>query len=288
MNRLFFLIFVLNISVLSAQDSTKVWKYGGTGVITISQVSLTNWAAGGENSVSSVGELNLFAKYEKNNISFDNILKLAYGTIKQGEKPIIKSDDRIDFSSKIGRKASEKWYYAFLFNFKTQFADGYNYPNDSVKISGLMAPAFMVYSLGMDYKPDDKLSMYFSPLTGKTTIVSNKKLSDEGAFGVTAGEEIRMELGGYLKMTAKHDLMENIVFENTVELFSNYIENPGNIDINWISQINMKVNKYLSANISTQLIYDDDIKIVIDDATGQTAPKMQFKEVFGLGLSFKF
>jgi hypothetical protein len=291
MNRIFSiaLIFILFPSFhLIAQDSTQVWKFGGNSLISISQVSLTNWAAGGENSLSSVGELNLFANYKKDKISFDNKLSLAYGILKQGEKPVIKSDDRIDLSSKFGRQASKVWYYAALLNFKTQFTDGFNYPNDSVRISTFLAPAYLGFSVGMDYKPNDKISTYFSPVSGKTTIVNDEILSNAGAFGVETGNKVRWELGGYFKLASKHKIMENVNFENTLELFSNYINNPQNIDVNYVGLINMKVNKFLSANLSANLIYDDDIKILVDENTGKTGPRTQFKEVFGLGISFKF
>ncbi len=283
---LFFFLATLNYSW--AQDSTKVWKTGGNGVITSSQVSLTNWAAGGDNSLSLVGNFNLFANYSKGLISWDNTLEMGYGILKQGDKSLIKSDDKINLASKLGRKAFEKWYYTFLFGFNSQFADGYNYPNDSIRISTFMAPAYLLYSIGMDFKPSDKFTLFLSPLSGKTTIVNEKTLSDAGAFGVSPGEKIRLELGGYAKIAIKQEIMKNVNLESTLDLFSNYLKNPQNIDINWMAIVNMKVNKLLSVNLTTNLIYDDDVKIVVDEATGRTGPRTQFKEVFGLGFSFKF
>jgi len=284
---LFFVYLFMQVSLI-AQDSTKNWKTGGTGVITGSQVSLTNWAAGGENSLSLTGALNVFANYKKGTLAWDNTLDFGYGILKQGEKNMIKSDDKIAFASKLGRKASDKWYYTFLFAFNSQFAKGYNYPNDSDVISKFMAPAYLLYSLGMDFKPSDKFTAYLSPLSGKTTIVNDQLLSNAGAFGVDPGKMIRMELGGYAKFGVKKEIMKNVKLESTLDLFSNYLKNPQNIDVNWAALVNMKVNKILTVNLSTNLIYDDDIKIVVDENTGKTGPRTQFKEVFGLGLAFKF
>jgi hypothetical protein len=113
-------------------------------------------------------------------------------------------------------------------------------------------------------------------------------LSNAGAFGVNPGDKMRWELGGYFKAATKLSVMKNVGIESTLELFTNYLKNPQNIDVNWVAGVNMQVNKYLSAVVSTQLIYDDDIKILVDKVTGQAGPRTQFKETFGLGLTYKF
>ena len=286
MKRVFILFLaIVFLTDLNAQeqDTVKNWKTGGNAALTFSQVSLTNWAAGGQNSMSVNGLLNLLANYKKGNSSWDNTLDLGYGFLKQGDANLVKSDDKIDFSSKYGQKASKNWYYSALFTFKSQFTDGYNYPNDSVVISRFFAPAYFFLSVGMDYKPNDKFSLFISPLTGKITMVNDQDLSDQGAFGVEPGKKSRSEYGAFVKMQYTSDIMENVGFRTKLDLFSNYSENPGNIDVNWEVMIAMKINKYLSANINTQLVYDDDI-----NAPGKNGPRVQFKEVFGLGFAYKF
>ena len=160
-----------------------------------------------------------------------------------------------------------------MLNFKSQFSDGYDYPNDSVPISRFLAPAYILYSLGLDYKPNDKFSLFFSPITGKITIVSDGRLAAEGAFGVEpakydksgvriqAGKNVRYEFGAYLKSEINKNLMENVSLQSKLELFSSYDHNPQNVDVNWEVLIVMKINKFLSANVNTNLVYDDDIKI---------------------------
>lgn len=275
-------------------DSTIFWKKGGTIAVNLTQVSLTNWAAGGQNSSSATGLVSLFAKYKKETFTFDNTLDLAYGLLKQGKSDFVKSDDRIEFSSKAGLKAfNDQWYYSALVSFRTQFADGYKNPfTDTVKISAAFAPAYILASIGMDYKPNDDFSLFISPITSKMTIVNDEILSDAGAFGVDPGATFRGEFGGYVKAAYSKKIMENVSLGTKIDLFSNYLENPQNIDVNWDLVLGMKVNKYISASITTNLIYDDDIDIAVDnnddgviDAVG---PRTQFKEVLGVGFSYQF
>lgn len=169
-------------------DTIEGWKTGGVFSLNFTQVSLTNWAAGGDNSISLNGITNLFANYKKGNSTWDNTLDLAYGLMKQGKQGMRKTDDRVDFMSKYGQRAFKNWYYAALINFRTQMAPGYNYPDDSTKISNFLAPAYLLGAIGMDYKPNDNFNVFISPLTMRTTIVNDSKLADAGAFGVDKAE----------------------------------------------------------------------------------------------------
>jgi hypothetical protein len=286
------------------KDTLDGWKTGGVISLNLTQVSLTNWSAGGENSLSVNGILSLFANLKKGNSTWDNSLDLSYGMLQQGDGDPRKTDDKIDFTSKYGQKAFKNWYYAGLVNFKSQMAPGFNFPNDSTEISSFMAPAYVLGAIGMDYKPSEVFTFFISPLTMKMTIVNDQNLADEGRFGVEAAEyddygvqtktglTTRSEYGGYLRALFKKDIMKNVNLQSKLELFSNYTEEPTNIDVNWEVLISMKVNKFISATISTQLLYDDDIDIAVDnnndgiiDAEG---PRTQFKEVLGVGLSYKF
>jgi hypothetical protein len=288
MKKLLFSISILALSVsLMAQEpaDTSYWKTGGMGTLTFSQVAFYQWAAGGENSYSANAFLNLFANYKKENVVWDNTLGLGYGLLKQGPDTK-KSDDRIDLASQFGMKASDKWNYSALMGFKTQFGDGYNYPDDSTKISDFFAPAYLTISLGMDYKPNDKFNVFISPFTGKMTFVSDDVLSAAGAFGVDPGKKFRAEFGGYVKIAYKQTIMQNVDFQAKLDLFSNYLKNPGNIDVNAEFLISMKINEYLAATFNTLFIYDDDVKLLQND--GSSGPGTQVKEVFGVGLSYKF
>ena len=274
-------------------DSLMGWKTGGVTSLTFSQTALVNWSAGGENSIAANALLSLFANYKDSLNTWDNSLDLGYGFLRQDSysNGAMKTDDRIDFSSIYGRKAFDKFYYAGLLNFRTQFASGYNYPNDSVKISDFMAPAYLMVAAGLNYKPNDYFSAFFAPISGKFPFVMDQALSDEGAFGVDPGSKVKSELGGYLRLAYARndfegDFLKNISFASKLDMFSNYIDKPQNIDINWEVLIGMKVNKYITVNLNTMLRYDDDVKILQND--GSSAAKIQFKEVFGVGLSYNF
>jgi len=315
-----FLIIIITISLTGFSQTDEVekdlktqsannaegWKTGGTFSISLSQVSFTNWAAGGQNSISVNGLVNLFANYKKGNSNWENYLDIGYGSLKQGKKANWwKTDDKIDFTSKYGQKAFSNWYYAALINFKTQLAEGYNYPDYSTLISDLLAPGYLLGAIGMDYNKSDNFTAFIAPVTSKITIVKNQLLADAGAFGVEpaiidtvtgnqleSGKTIKSEFGGYIRLFYKKDLMENISLQTKLDLFSNYLNNPQNIDISWELLIFMKINKYISATISTHLLYDDDIDIGVDsDNDGnidKKGPRTQFKEVIGVGFSYKF
>lgn len=293
---------------LKKQSSQEVegWKKGGLTSLTFNQVSLTNWAAGGSNAIATNAFFNVFANYKKGSITWDNNLDLAYGLVRQGNKnaPWLKSDDRIDFTSKAGKLAGKNWYYAGLLNFRSQFAPGYQTADKLIKISDFLAPAYLLAALGFDYKPNAYFSAFIAPVTSKTTLVYDQKLADAGAFGVdkaiydlngsmqTPGKNIREEVGGYVKIMFQKDLFKNVNFQTKADFFSNYLNNPQNIDINWQTMLGLKVNQYISATVGTHLIYDDDIMIAIDKnddgITDGAGPRTQFKQFLNVGFSYKF
>jgi len=241
------------------------------------------------------GLFSAFANYKKGNGLWENTLDIGYGILKQeGQSWWKKTDDKLEFTSKYGTKAFNNWYYALLLNFRTQLTSGYNYTTDSTrtKISDLFAPAYLVGAIGLDYKPSANTGLFIAPLTGKITIVNDTALSNLGAFGVDKGDKTRSEFGGYLRFVTKKDIMENITLQTKLDLFTNYLKNPQNIDVNWESLVSMKINKYISAVLTLQLIYDDDVKINKgtnpDGTTKEAGPRVQFKEVLGIGFSYKF
>ncbi|MBN2610931.1 MAG: DUF3078 domain-containing protein [Bacteroidales bacterium] len=264
---------------LAPEDTVKHWTYTGLASINFSQTSFSeNWQAGGESSVAGLGLFNLTAKYKKNRSAWDNVLDIKYGLTKQkSNKDPRKSDDNFEILSKYGYKAFEHWYYSATFNFKTQMTNGYKEANpDSAVISKALAPAYILLYLGMDYKPNDNFSLVIAPVTGKITIVNDDQLSAEGRFGVEPGENSRFEFGGLLKSTYTKEVLKNVTLASKLGLFYNYLDDP-QLDVDWELLVNMKINKFLSANIVTQLIYDKD-----------QVDEVQFKEILGVGLTYTF
>ncbi|QNF31695.1 DUF3078 domain-containing protein [Adhaeribacter swui] len=292
------------IAVADTATKAKPWKFNGTGTLNFNQVSLSNWATGGQSSVSGLSLITLTLNYKDERSSWNNTGNFTYGLSKLNKERLKKSDDQIDFTSKYGRNISKAWYYAAQLNFRSQFTPTLD-RETKVLVSRFLAPAFILTSLGIDYKPRENFSVFLSAVTGKVTIVRDQTLADAGAFGVQAarrdtagaiipgtGDKFRREFGGYLNARFRTPIMENITFQTQLDLFSNYVRNPQNIDVNWQNTVNMKVNKLISVSVFTHLIYDDDILTEIDsDEDGvidRKGPRIQFKETLGIGLTYKF
>jgi hypothetical protein len=274
-----------------AQDTTEIkgpWSSRGMASLNFSQVSLTNWSQGGESSYA-INSLTAFSMdYNQDKTSWINSLDAGYGIQKVGEKRAGKTDDHLEIVSKYGYQTSRVWFLSGILNLKTQFTKGYKITDtERIMISDFMSPGYIQLALGMEYKPGDHFFIALSPLAGKITIVANDSLSAVGSFGVDPGKTMRSELGGSVKVGVNTEIMENVTFTSTLDLFSNYFNNPQNIDISWRAMVNMKINEYLSANISTHLLYDDDIGYTDDEGINH-GPRIQFKELLGVGFSVKF
>lgn len=261
----------------------KGWKTGGLFTLNVAQGSLSNWQGGGDkNSFSAVGFLNLFGILKEGKNLWHNTLDLGYGYINTTSLGNRKSDDRIDLLSKYGYQISSKWYAGALFNFRTQFAEGYSYEkvNDvDVKTltSKFLAPGYILLSLGFDYRPTSSFSLFLSPLTERWVIVNDDLLSAAGAYGVDPGEKSRNELGAFMSAELNKNVMTNVTLKSRFDAFSNYKDKPGNVDIFWTNILAMKVNKYLSANIALDFLYDD-------NAIG----RLQLRQLLDIGFSAKF
>ena len=281
------LIFVFSGVVAQEAQDTSYWKVTGQASVNLSQISFSNWVGGGKNSVSGVGLFDLNAIYQKDKLQWNNTLKTGYGLLKEEENQVVKTDDKLELNSKLGVQLKEHLLYSSYVNFLTQFANGYKYPNTTDKISTLFAPAYLTLATGLDYQPSENFSLFFTPLSGKFTFVTDDDLSAAGAFGVDPGKKARAEMGATVKSEFKTPVVKNVDLSTTLTLFSNYFNNPQNIDVNWDIALNMKINDFLSANLLTNLVYDHDILIPIDNE-GNTGRRVQLKQLFGVGFSYKF
>ncbi|MBO4875193.1 MAG: DUF3078 domain-containing protein [Bacteroidales bacterium] len=285
-----------------AKKKNENWKFGGAASLNFSQVSFRNWAGGGEPSISGNMFFNAFANYAKDKTTWDNTLDLGYGMMRQGTKKtqilFYKTDDKIDFASKYGRYAFKYWYYSALVGFKTQFADGYKSITDSTRVSSWMAPGYLNIALGMDFKPTFEnhpnmtFSLLIAPLSGRMTFVLDSALSAEGAYGVDPGKKFRPEFGGYVKAEFKIDFLKVFTYTTKLDLFSNYIVKPQNVDMNWDNLLTIKLSKWFSANLNITLAYDDDVDVPVDTNGDGTldgmGKRLQFKELLGVGFTYKF
>jgi hypothetical protein len=301
---------LLPFFVFSQAKDTTYWKKGGVVNLSFSQITLTNWAAGGANSLAINGLYNRFFNYKRDKTSWETAIDIAYGVQKQGEDPVRKTDDRLELNSKYGREAFKNTYYTGLFNFRTQFQPGYKNPDFDNRISNFMAPAFITVATGLDYKPTSYFSVFFTPVSAKVTIVGDQMLADKGEYGVEAakrdtagniterGKNIRTEIGATATIRFQKELIKNVTLTCNTILFNNYLDknraNRKNIDVNVDLFLNMKINKYLSTIILAQLIYDNDVTLpnfeTINGVKTQTgsSPKLQLKQLLGIGFNYKF
>ncbi len=265
----------------------KFWTKGMLTELGFSQVSLTNWAAGGSGSIALNSYVNAHANYAKGDMFWDNRAQLSYGFIQSFEDGYRKSDDKIILDSKWGYKAVNKFYFSANFNFRSQFSPGFEYKSDATnKVSQFLAPAYLSLGLGIDFKPGNgkEFSLNFAPFTGNLVIVTDSLL--RAKYGNKPEEAARWELGAQLKATLNKDLFKNCKVMSTLTLFSDYLDKPQNIQVNWDFQITYKLNKYLQTGLRTNLIYDDNI--LITDKDGNAAPRVQFKEVFSVNFAYTF
>lgn len=275
-------------------DGDTSWKSKYEASLGFSQTSFTNWSAGGENAMAINGMLNIYKMYAKGNVFWTNYLGLAYGVnMQQSEPKIRKTNDKINFLTKGGITAWHNWDYAGLFEFKSQFDEGYNYPNDSVPISKFMAPGYFQLSIGLNYKPVDYFAVFISPIGARLTVVNDSKLTNTrdqgnnliGAFGVIGDNTTLWQVGGSINAVFKKDIMKNVNYMSKLDLFSDYRHNPQNIVVGWENNILMKVNKYISLAFTSMLIYDDNIKYT--DKEGIThGPRTQFRETFAIAFAY--
>ena len=268
-----------SLAAYAKTDTVQGWKRSGLIGITFGQTTLKNWAAGGDNTVSGDFFLNVTANYLKDNWFWDNNASLQFGMISSTAYDYLqKSADKINLASIGGRKFSDKWSVAFLLNFNTQFARGYNYAESKdLYISRFMAPGYLDAALGFTWKPNKNYAMFLSPLAERTIFVVDDSLSNAGALGVDPGKKTRWETGAYLKATTNQTLGQNISLISSLDLFTPYSKKFGNVDINWDLLLNYKLNKLLTATLSTTLrYYENEIQ------------RVQFKEILGLGFTVNF
>jgi hypothetical protein len=286
-------LFILAFIAFSAmagrpKEDTTYWKSKYESALGFSQTLLVNWVKGGEKtSYSTNFILNIYKDYQRKNLSWNNYLGVAYGVAKQQSiTNLRKTDDKINFLTKGGIYAWKNWDYTGFFEFKSQFDEGYAYPNDSVHISRFMAPGYFQLSIGMNYKPVNYFSVFVSPVGARLTVVTDTALTNrkEGAYGIFGDNTTLWQVGGSINAIFKRDIMKNVNLMSKLDIFSNYRNKPEKMIVSWENNILMKVNKYISVNISTILIYDD--KAIVVENSGKFSEIIQFRETFGIGLAY--
>lgn len=295
MKKLALFLLTLSFTAMYAQetetnnDTISPWKSKGNASLLLNQSNFSNWAAGGENNLSGNIGINYDLNYKKDDWTWDNKLMASYGLVKTNNSPFEKkTDDRLEFNSILGKKASGQWSYSAFLNFRTQFTKGYIYGKDEngaetrTESTDFLSPGYLTFGPGMLWTKDQNLKINLAPATSKLTFVDDYYTSipdyvDGTYFGVDANKSVRYELGFYASAYYKLDIMANVTAENILNLYSNYLEETQNVDVDYTLNIVMKINRYLSTNFSFQAIYDDN-----------AFRGLQTRQVFGLGINYGF
>lgn len=286
-------------------DTAKKWDIGGPISISFTQTSFNDWAAGGDGSTGLTGLASLHANYVDSNFSWLNDLELGYGFTKLDGEPTQKTTDQIEATSSVGYKVFDHISLTLLGNFQSQFSPGYTNIADTQLLSKFMAPGYLIASLGLNYKPNKDLSVFLSPASGRFVFVEDQALANLGDDGVkkavysetgqliTPGQEELTEFGAYLKADYNHSFNKMITLTTNLELFSNYLKDPQDIVVNFSGLLQIKVSKYIAVTFNAQMIYDNSINIPILKNVGgvntevSDGPRLQLKDVLGIGLGFK-
>lgn len=279
------------------------WKKNNSLGLDINQGTFSNWSAGGYSSVSGIVKGDFNRTYEKGRTMWVNELKVRYGLNKQENVELRKTDDVLSINSSFGYKSSVKsnWYYSAKMTLNTQMANGYAYPNVEDPISRAFAPAYLFVGIGAEYFKND-FKAYISPVTLKSTLVLDEVLANKGEFGldggifdaegnlIKPGKKSRNELGFLFTSEWKKSIMTNVLLKNNLTLYTDYLNNFGNVDVDWQLTLEMKVNSLLKATLGGHLIYDDDIKNKRDVNGVQITegPRVQFKQLLSVGLVYNF
>jgi len=291
--------------IVQIPEYVSPWQAKNSIGFDLSEIAFVNWSAGGVSSISGLLKGNFTRIYTRKNTKWGNELIVRYGVNKQDGVELRKTDDALQFNSTFGYRKDtlSNWYHSAKFNFNTQFTNGYNYPNTEIAISKPFAPAYTFLGVGAEYaNKEKKVNIYISPLTMKNTLVLDQRLANQGAFGVERavydingdlireGKKTKTELGFLVTTHFKREIFKNINFENRLNLYSDYINKFGNVDVDWQASLDLIVNQYVKANIGIHVLYDDDIKAK-EEVAGQqitVGPKIQLKQMIGVGLVYNF
>jgi hypothetical protein len=264
----------------------KNWKCGGAYTLSIGQGSQRNWAAGGDDfSFTLNTSLSLYAFYKHNKHSWDNTFDINFGYINTTSLGSRKNDDRFDILSKYGFSLNKKFNLATLTNFRSQLLKGYTYPgNVKTFASAFLSPAYLIMSQGLDYKPSKHLSIFVSPVTSRWVFVADTSLSSKGEYGVKQGSHHINQNGAFATIGYQKSFNKFVSYKGRLDLFSNYNNNPQNIDVFMTNVLSAKVAKILAFSWNVDMIYDNDVQLF---GKANTSPALQLKSIIGIGLQVK-
>lgn len=279
------------------------WRYTTEISSILNQAYLSNWVKGGESNVSTNVDITMNMNYlnTPRNFLWYNQARLKHGFIASKDNGIRRNMDLLEFNSKLNHKAFGKFDFSSTAIYKTQLAKGYTYPKDKdpVLVSRIMSPAILTLGVGLDYKPNKETSFNLSPLSYKWTYVADTVNIPTTRYSIPEGRKSRHEPGASIVINHKTKVFDKVSLNNRVQLFTNYIQKPQNVDIDWEMIATMSLNWFTDVRINTHIIYDDDTKTTVyDKKTGEAVlgsdgkplrtARIQFKEIIGFSFIFRF
>lgn len=260
------------------------WVFTGTENVQLSQGYVDNWVKGGESSVTLSSDLRLNANYKKGKHEWENYIIHKVGVISTENDKGRVNTDLIEINTKYGHKASEKWYYSFLYNFKTQFFYGYDNSDDEKiePVSGFMAPAYMSFAIGMDFKPSSKFTLLISPITARITSVSDTIKYDQNKFGIPDGKSHLTVNGISVVNNFEYQISREIKLSSRFDAFYQYIGKvekgtTRQVQLDWEVILDMRINRFLSTRFLAHARYFTN-----------ESEKLQFREDFNISFRYNF
>ncbi|MCI0919975.1 DUF3078 domain-containing protein [Sphingobacterium rhinopitheci] len=299
---LFFMLLLMSINISNAQNiqdsiatkhskkdsnqhkknkidstTTKHWNIKGTTSLSGNQSAFSNWLNGGTSNITVNLRLNYDFNYKKDNWVLDNKFITAYGFNRNKFSSVKKTEDKIELNSILARNIEKEWHYSFFFNFKSQFGKGLDPKDPKNKVSHFLSPIFLMTGPGIFWRKSDNFKINFSPATPRFVFVHSEFTKMGKSFGVSQNEVHRFEFGSTVYAYYKFDIMKNVTMENILGLFADYTHDFSKVDIDYQASLYLKVNKFISANVYYDVLYDYD-----------TSKKLQQKETVGIGFKYSF
>ncbi|MBN3663079.1 MAG: DUF3078 domain-containing protein [Ornithobacterium rhinotracheale] len=266
------------------------WTRSGNLQVNFGQHHYENWVGGNLGKLEIFGKISQRLKFQNQQMVWESSFDVLYGLNKNYEQDFRKSSDQILFNSILGKKVSNNFSYSYFLNLQTQLTNSYDYardPDNNYRLSGFLAPLYINTGPGVMWRKNDNLVLNLAPASLKATYVSGEvyeyKSRNKGfvnnqeheIFGVEAGENLNLRLGLYASIYSKYKVLKNVEMENRLSLYSDYLDNPTNIDMDYRMNVNFKINKLLTTNLMVQAVYDDDVH-----------SGFQLREHFGVGFKF--
>lgn len=256
----------------------RYWTYYSDVSLSFGQGFISsNWASGGENSLSILSDLKYFATYKKKSTAWENSFRYRLGALKSGNEELSKNEDKMEIQSKLGVKAFRHWNYATQFDMNTVLFNSYNASDRETVIANFLSPGNFTLSLGLDYKPKDNISLYLSPIAGQWVYVRDSSSVDVTRYGIEAGKRYKSDAGAKIELKNKHTLFDFLNVDNHLMLFSSYYEQPEKLTVDWRLTLNFRINYFMQTSIYANAVYNQN-----------DSRKIQFKETLNIGVHFRF